>query len=701
MASLTPGILLKLLQSMNSGTRVTGDHRSPLLQVTGIVPALAGSDLWPNHGFFVQISDSLNSTYVSLSDRDTDLILTNRLQLGQFIYLERLDFSTPVPRAVGIRPVAGRHPFVGSPEPLIARVSSGSKRDFVIQPVADSEYSLDPIAVYLNNKRVDDDVTAVTSQSKESSRYAGRQALAPMNRNEENLNPRSKQTPQRFSSPASSKRSISTGKKRDPSPAAEAGKGRRSASPVPSKCVVPSLVAAREDNRKVAREPAIVVPSRYRQPSPTGRKLHPSPSGRRTSVSPGRRLSGIFKVSPMVGDSSGKKKMAAIVAGISKVSEALVGSSAKGSNRKSWDESGTGMNAVSADGSAQKEQKEKGSAKNKPDLQAILRTQAAISRRLSDVNSRKGEKEDTSTCEDKDKSCSSETSSVHEASAIEALGITFHEPKWTDGSIPWDTVSQDLAKLAKEATRRRDVAARTAARALEEANSNECIIRCLSKFSELSLTPKLGNPLPTINQFLAIYEDTVRYSKIAKSVAFGHSSAHDASAEQSNSISLWVEAALATDLDVVSLVPNQKSNEAPSVLKKCTSNRQPHRPSIETNPKTDHALGKWTDGDGMKETVKLAAKLQTEMQKWFLGFVESSLDNKNTAAALSLDCSSIAAVLSQLKRVNEWLDRVVSSREEEEDPSLTDKIERLKRKIYGFVIHHVGSTYDNSLSLPC
>lgn len=354
---------------MNSNTRPTGDHRSAILQVTGIVPALAGSDLWPNQGFYVQISDSLNSTYVSLSERDTDLILSNRLQLGQFIYLERLEFATPVPRAAGIRPVAGRHAFVGTPEPLIARVSNGSKRDFVIQPVSDSEYSLDPIAVYLNNKRIDDDDDGDVSKPNV------RQPLAPVNQNQ-----KPKQaTPQRFSSPASSKRSVSSVKKnssgavaaaveRDPSPAVS-GKGRRSASPVPSKCVVPSLAAAREENRKVAREPAIVVPSRYRQPSPNGRKMNPSPSGRRMSLSPGRRLSSGLKMSPMVVDSSGKKKMAAFAAGISKVSEALVGSSAKNGNRKNWDE------PVAADGNVQIEQKETGSVKNKPDHQAILRTQ--------------------------------------------------------------------------------------------------------------------------------------------------------------------------------------------------------------------------------------------------------------------------------------------------------------------------------------
>lgn len=109
---------------------------------------------------------------------------------------------------------------------------------------------------------------------------------------------------------------------------------------------------------------------RYRQPSPNGRK-QASPSTRRMSLSPGRRLSSGIKVSPVVGaaDSAGKKKMATIAAGISKVSEALVGSAK--TSRKSWDESpGKGASSV--------EQKEKINAKNKPDLQAILRTQVTF-----------------------------------------------------------------------------------------------------------------------------------------------------------------------------------------------------------------------------------------------------------------------------------------------------------------------------------
>ncbi|KAM6546445.1 hypothetical protein CsatB_027181 [Cannabis sativa] len=119
MASLTPGVLIKLLQSINSNVKVRGDYRSVLLQVISIVPAISGSELWPDHGFFLKVSDSSHSTYVSLSKEDNELILNNKLQLGQFFYVERVNGGKPVPTLVEVRPVPGRHPFVGNPKDLM------------------------------------------------------------------------------------------------------------------------------------------------------------------------------------------------------------------------------------------------------------------------------------------------------------------------------------------------------------------------------------------------------------------------------------------------------------------------------------------------------------------------------------------------------------------------------------------------------
>ncbi|WOG99097.1 hypothetical protein DCAR_0518445 [Daucus carota subsp. sativus] len=127
MASLTPGVLLKLLHSIDSNIKVRGEHRSILLQVISIVPALSGSELWPNQGFFIKVSDSSHSTYVSLSRQDNELILNNKLQLGQFFYVDKLEAGNPIPVLVGVRVVAGRHPFVGNPKDLMQMLDSSQE----------------------------------------------------------------------------------------------------------------------------------------------------------------------------------------------------------------------------------------------------------------------------------------------------------------------------------------------------------------------------------------------------------------------------------------------------------------------------------------------------------------------------------------------------------------------------------------------
>jgi hypothetical protein len=131
MASLVPGVLVKLLQHMNTDVKVAGEHRSSLLQVVSIVPALAGSDLFTNQGFYLKVSDSSHATYVSLLEEQHDLILSDKIQLGQFIHVDRLEAATPVPILRGVRPLPGRHACVGNPEDLVVTSSSniqGSKK---------------------------------------------------------------------------------------------------------------------------------------------------------------------------------------------------------------------------------------------------------------------------------------------------------------------------------------------------------------------------------------------------------------------------------------------------------------------------------------------------------------------------------------------------------------------------------------------
>ncbi|CAL9197508.1 unnamed protein product [Musa hybrid cultivar] len=685
MASLTPGVLLKLLQSMNSDARVAGEHRSSVLQVTGIVPAISASaeeDLWPSHGFYLQLSDSANSTYVALSDADADVVLSSRPQLGQLVHVDRLQFAYPVPRAIGLRAVPGSrpYPFLGSPDPLVAR-SSPDHRGFVIQPASPNDaghpfHFSSPLGS--NPSRLEEERRTV---------FAAKENVVSSGKNHGDA----AQKPRRFPSPAAAKLAArksgpgsgnGTGEQpRDPSPvlkmssrpSSPASMGRaasRASSPIPSKCEVPSLVAAKEENRRVAREPAIIVPSRYRQPSPV-RKAAASPMGRRGSMSPARRPSGGLKVSsPAAGEGGGKKKVGLVVAGISRASDALV-SSVK-SIRKSWDDP-----SASAVGS---ESKEKGGSKSKVDKESILRTQVAISRRLSDAGGLANSNEEAASNE-MPRTCSKvESFSESEKPNSMSPRVTVHARKWTDGSVPFDSVSNNLARLGKEALHRRNSASTAAAGALEEALVTESVVRSLSMFSDLCSASKPGNPVPTIDRFLSVYGYVLRWCGTAESPSAGRK------ADGPKDAMLWVEAALATDLEVLHLV----SKETECLPK-------PPFPQVDHLPREESPANTWTRGRGVSETVDLAKALRREMQIWFMKFVEEAMDVGFRLLGENADNNKVAAVLSQLKRINDWLDGVMGRTAEAEE-ALKEKIERLKRKIYGFVITHVGSAFDASLS---
>lgn len=129
MASLTPGVLSKLIENAgNKDFKVTGQHRSPLLQVLEILPSLPGAgddqnDPWRSRGFFLKLSDSLHAAYAALSDADVDLIYSDKIQLGQFVHVSRFDSAgsdSRVPILRGLKPVSRRRPCVGNPTDLVS-----------------------------------------------------------------------------------------------------------------------------------------------------------------------------------------------------------------------------------------------------------------------------------------------------------------------------------------------------------------------------------------------------------------------------------------------------------------------------------------------------------------------------------------------------------------------------------------------------
>ncbi|CAI0470501.1 unnamed protein product [Linum tenue] len=120
MEELESGVLVKFLQRMNvHGKKMLRDPDPVLLQIRSIIPVLKDGEIYPNQGFFLKISDLTHAMFVSLPQEQDEMILCNKLHLGQFIYVERLEAAYPVPMIKGVRPIPGRHPCAGHPKDLL------------------------------------------------------------------------------------------------------------------------------------------------------------------------------------------------------------------------------------------------------------------------------------------------------------------------------------------------------------------------------------------------------------------------------------------------------------------------------------------------------------------------------------------------------------------------------------------------------
>ncbi|XP_012836721.1 PREDICTED: uncharacterized protein LOC105957341 [Erythranthe guttata] len=120
MHSLKEGVLLQLLAGGGGGETRTADE-PVILQIRSIIPVLEEGDLFPNRGFFLQVSDSSHALYASLSDEQNELILSNKLKLGQLIHVSKLENSHPVPLLRGVTPIPGRRRCEGNPEDIVSQ----------------------------------------------------------------------------------------------------------------------------------------------------------------------------------------------------------------------------------------------------------------------------------------------------------------------------------------------------------------------------------------------------------------------------------------------------------------------------------------------------------------------------------------------------------------------------------------------------
>uniref|UniRef100_A0A0D6QUN0 DUF936 domain-containing protein n=1 Tax=Araucaria cunninghamii TaxID=56994 RepID=A0A0D6QUN0_ARACU len=576
MASLTPGVLLKLLQHMNTDVKVGGDYRSVLLQVINIVPALAGGELWPNQGFYLQVSDSSHATYVALAEEHDDLILSDKLQLGQFIHVDRLEAGSPVPVLRGVRPVPGRHPCVGNPEDLVATHSPGFLDRNYKSDDSNSHSSGNSSVNSLQhlpktNPTVNSSVNALqhlpktnpTVDSSVNSLQHPSKRLEP-SQNQSNGAP-APSAPKIKTKPAEESKSV----------AAAAGSERLK----PSTCSSPkeSSFAAKLTERlkqstlercRTSKNMATATEGQGpREIKVATRTLPLRPSSNLRSSSNGRSLPSSPKSCSSAPCANGARSQTRVR--MQRKEEAAAEPASKGTRlercpsvKKSSDSTvdrrrstvgsaeckGLGLEfgpktlRRSWEGMIEIKTKEKSSSKMssktvKEELKSTTRPSLSVNKKsvANGKTSLKGNSSGvlpskTTTVNEPVKLATRAVSKRTTASSSDVnspcnlVKAVVNTKRCTDSSISWAILPQTLVKLGKSSLGHRNGALVAAVAALQEASATESVIRCLSIFAELCASAKADNPQPIVETFLNLHAELRQACSTVESLAKTRSS---------------------------------------------------------------------------------------------------------------------------------------------------------------------------------
>ncbi|KAJ8432308.1 hypothetical protein Cgig2_009741 [Carnegiea gigantea] len=234
-------------------------------------------------------------------------------------------------------------------------------------------------------------------------------------------------------------------------------------------------------------------------------------------------------------------------------------------------------------------------------------------------------------------------------------------------------------------------------------------------YEDLPMKRKALSPLRTSQSNHALTASSV---KAAISLAI----------ERKKNAASWINAAAASDIPPFSdfIVPvdsthaskrTKKSGKGSSSVeakKKVISIKLQDKAS-ENIPAIDKENSKcWTMGSAMSIMTSLADSLLTECRRWFLPHLEKILDEYPRKSSIKEPDREIAEMMGQIKRVNDWLDMIISketmsmlnndcnvrfSNEQDEqyieihnnvpENSIIEVCERVRSKIYKVLLEHV------------
>ncbi|KAF6155214.1 hypothetical protein GIB67_019740 [Kingdonia uniflora] len=303
--------------------------------------------------------------------------------------------------------------------------------------------------------------------------------------------------------------------------------------------------------------------------------------------------------------------------------------------------------------------------------------------------------------------------------------VSLHGKTCFDQSFSLTSIPASIHDLGKDVVRRKNAACLASVNALHEASAAENIIRCLSVFAELCDSTRQDSPGLTVKKFLDLSHSMqqaasvvdalfkVRSSKaIAIASQLPSSDVHKLFNDKHANASSWVHAALETDLSTFSHFSKQEKkgkphngenyhcvvletrdpaevepkNHSPQNKKNLKGTPSPKRwLGISAIKKVKEERGDWSKGKGLNEVSSLAKRLLFVSRKWFLKYLEDSL-NDGFGSNLGKG-NEISSLLGQLKRVNHWLEKANG-----DGSKVDERVDNLKKKLYNFLLEHVDST---------
>ncbi|PWA75126.1 hypothetical protein CTI12_AA244240 [Artemisia annua] len=680
MANLTPGVLLKLLQHMNTDVKVSGsEHRSSLLQVISIVPALSGDQLFQNHqGFYLKVSDSSHATYVSLPDENVDLILSDKIQLGQYVHVDKLESATPVPILHGVRPVpGGRHPCVDSNGNLSVRSSNGvldgklarskSQLSKLILNTSESRQSLSKVKPS-SSRSIPSSPTSCyslpNSFEKFSNGVKNQAKVKGLDKDIAKLNLAEKGAAVRGASSSSSGKKFGIGS--SIKNFVELGpKALRKSWEGSMDVKTPRLKVTKNESKAEARSTS--VPRKSTSERSVSREEQTVKSSKVESKvqTPAKRAEVVDQdSSSKQKPSSGRKSSAEASA------NGLPGNLVKVSlSNRRLTEGGASWSSLPS--SLAKLGKEVMRHRDSAQIAAIEAMQeASAAETLLQCISTYSELR-SSAKEDNPQPAVEQFLALH-ASLNNAHLISESLSKTTQptsSSDNEDTPSEEQLRVSSE----RHKQATSWVHAAMATN--------LSSFSVYSKQAKLTSLIPPSSN-----TDSTAKTVRPVLVLEGSTNTTAGSANTPSPKTPQVKPRQSVGSKIVNSSTPRRQTLVPSVQQKSKVQPQPQPPPPE-----------WEKGVGFDEAIDLAQKLKLESQDWFLGFVERFLDaDVDTSSSLS-DNGQIAGMLSQLKSVNDWLDAIGSTKgddddEEEETSRISpETIDRIRKKIYDYLLTHVES----------